>query len=390
MEQPDVLISHPYALLAVLMLVPVLFLKLEQWTGWKVFEYLPPIIWIFLFPIVLSGFRVIPTSSPTYDTFKAFGVPMFIILMLLDVDIRATMKVALRSIGVLVFGAVGVVVGGVVAFWILKSQLDPEAWRAFGALAGSWIGGTGNLAAVAEMVSTPPSMLGFVVVADIFIFMLYFPILFISKRWAIPFASFTGIKEKDAEQLEQAIDQLEEKTDRVHFRDVLTLFGIGFLLIWVVRGFSEHLPEVGEILVPKTWEFLILTTVALMLASTPLRKVPGTKAMSMALVYVYMSMMGAMADIHQAAEAPFFLIAGVICMITHVGFVVLGAKLFRVDVHLTAIASIACIGGAASSPVVAAYHRKELVPVAILLALFGYALGNYLGWLAAVLCRFIL
>jgi len=99
---------------------------------------------------------------------------------------------------------------------------------------------------------------------------------------------------------------------------------------------------------------------------------------------------GAMADIHQAAEAPFFLIAGVICMITHIGFVVLGAKLFRVDVHLTAIASIACIGGAASSPVVAAYHRKELVPVAILLALFGYALGNYLGWLAAVLCRLIL
>ena len=58
--------------------------------------------------------------------------------------------------------------------------------------------------------------------------------------------------------------------------------------------------------------------------------------------------------------------------------------------RLTAIASIASIGGAASSPVVAAYHRKDLVPVAILLALFGYALGNYLGWLAAVLCRLVL
>ena len=390
MEQPGILITHPYALLAVLMLVPVFFLKLEKWTGWKVFEFLPPIIWIFLFPIVLSGFKVIPTSSVTYDTFKSFGVPMFIILMLLDVDIRATMKVAFRSIGVLVIGALGVVTGGVLSFWLLKSHLDPEAWRAFGALAGSWIGGTGNLGAVAEMLDTPPSMLGMVVIADIFIFMIYFPLLFICKKWAKPFARFTRVREADAAELEQAIGNLEEKSDKVHFSDVLTLFGMGFLLIWIIRSLSASLPEVGEILTAKTWEYLILTTAALLLASTPLRKVPGTKAMSMALVYVYMSMMGAMADISQAATAPYFLLAGLICIVTHLIFVVMGARLFRLDVHLTAIASVASIGGAASSPVVAAYHRKELAAVAILLALFGYALGNYLGWLAAVLCRLVM
>ncbi len=93
MEDGGILVTHPYALLAILMLVPVLFLNLEKWTGWKIFEFLPPIVWIFLFPVILSGFKVIPTSSPTYTTFKTFGVPMFIILMLLDVDIRATLKV---------------------------------------------------------------------------------------------------------------------------------------------------------------------------------------------------------------------------------------------------------------------------------------------------------
>lgn len=389
MTEDDILITHPYALLAVMMLVPVLFLKLEQWSRWKLFDYLPPIIWIFLFPIALSGLKLIPTSSPTYDQFKSFGVPLFIILMLLDVDIRATMKVALRSIGVLCFGAFGVVIGGVVAFWLLSGQLASDDWRAFGALAGSWIGGTGNLAAVAEMVDTPPSKLGVVVIADTFIFILYFPILFGSKRWAERFAAFTGVRRKDSDRLEAAISEIEEKTDQVHFKDILTLLGAGFLLIWLVRSFSTLLPTIGVVLVPKTWEFLILTTVALLLATTPLRKVPGTKALSMALVYVYMSMMGAMADIHQAATAHYFLLAGVICIVFHVGFCVLGAKLFRVDVHLTAIASVACIGGAASSPIVAAYHRKELVPVSILLALMGYALGNYLGWLAAVLCKLV-
>lgn len=389
-NQHQVLITHPYALLAALMLIPVFFINLERWTKWKLFEYLPPVIWIFLFPILLSSLRVIPNSSPTYSTFKAFAVPMFIILMLLDVDLRSTMKVAFRSVGVLVMGAFGVVIGGMLAFYVLKGQLEPEAWRGFGALVGSWIGGTGNLAAVAEAVDTPPTMMGIVVIADTFIFILYFPLLFAAKKWAGPFARFTGVTEEDTRLLDEAVSQMEEKSSAVQFRDVLTLFGIGFLLIWIVSLIAGHLPVMQGVFSAKTWQILILTTAALVLASTPLRKIPGTRALSMALVYVYLCMIGAQADIREAASAPYFLLAGVLCIILHLGFCVLAARIFRIDVHLTAIASVAAIGGAASAPVVAAYHRKDLVPVSILLALIGYALGNYLGLLAAYGCRWML
>ena len=40
----------------------------------------------------------------------------------------------------------------------------------------------------------------------------------------------------------------------------------------------------------------------------------------------------------------------------------------------------------ASVPVAAGFHREELVPVSIMLALIGYGLGNYLGVAAAYLC----
>jgi uncharacterized membrane protein len=158
----------------------------------------------------------------------------------------------------------------------------------------------------------------------------------------------------------------------------------------VIGHISGYLPVKQGVFSEKTWQILILTTVALGLASTPLRKIPGTKALSMALVYVYLSMIGAQADIRQAADAPYFLIAGLLCIIFHLGLVLLSARIFRVDVHLAAVASVAAIGGAASAPVVAAYHRKELVPVSILLALVGYALGNYLGLIAAYGCRAML
>jgi uncharacterized membrane protein len=390
MEELNILITHPYALLAVMMLIPVLFLNLERWTNWKVFEYLPPVIWIFIVPIVLSSVRVIPTEAPTYDNFKAFAVPMFIILMLLDVDLRATMKVALRSMGVLVVGSFGVVIGGIVSFAMLKNQLDPEAWRGFGALAGSWIGGTGNLAAVAEAVDTPPTMMGLVVLADTFIFIIYFPLLFACKKWSKQFSRWTGVTKEESERLDRAVGALKTKSTDVKYIDVLTLFGIGFGLIWGVQWVSQFLPVVEGAFSAKTWQILILTTVALGLASTPLRKIPGTGALSMALVYTYLSMIGAQADIRDAASAPYFMLAGLICIILHLGLVVLASKLFRIDVHLAAIASVAAIGGAASAPVVAAYHKKELVPVSIILALGGYALGNYLGLLAAYGCRWIL
>jgi uncharacterized membrane protein len=63
----------------------------------------------------------------------------------------------------------------------------------------------------------------------------------------------------------------------------------------------------------------------------------------------------------------------------HGAFILVGAWLFRVDLHTVAIASAANIGGAASAPIVAAHHRETLVPASILMALIGYALGNYLA-----------
>ena len=70
--------------------------------------------------------------------------------------------------------------------------------------------------------------------------------------------------------------------------------------------------------------------------------------------------------------------------------IALAARVFRIDVSMAAVASVAAVGGAASAPVAAGFHREELVPVSIMLALIGYALGNFLGWGAGALCHALL
>jgi uncharacterized membrane protein len=110
----------------------------------------------------------------------------------------------------------------------------------------------------------------------------------------------------------------------------------------------------------------------------------------MALVYLFVANMGARANLQDiAGQAVWFLIGAYIWIFIHGGFILAAARIFKIDVHTTAIASAANIGGAASAPVVAAYHNEALVPVSVLMASIGYAIGNYAALLAAWLCHLV-
>jgi uncharacterized membrane protein len=387
--EPQALFQDLVGVMAVILAIPVFFLWLEKRVSWKIFDVLPPIIWIFLCPIALSNLGVIPRSSPIYDTFKDFAVPMFIVLMLLDIDIRASLRVSWRGLGVMVLGAFGIVLGAVVAFFLMRSDLPPDTALGFGALAGSWIGGTGNLAAVAESVKTPSEMVGMVVIVDNFVYLVYFPIILTCKRWASGFNRFSKVSQEQIDHVAQAAAAVEKKKHEVQFRDLLTLLGWAFLAILTANYLAGLLPEVGKVLTEKTWAMLLVTTFGVMLSSTPLKKVPGTEPLAMTFVYITMTMIGASADLRNLGGAWWFLVAGGVCILVHFAVVILAARLFRVDVSMAATASVAAVGGAASAPVAAGYHREELVPVSIMLALIGYALGNYLGVLTAELCSWL-
>jgi len=380
-------------ILAVITMIPVFYLWLEKKTSWKIFDFLPAIIWIFITPIFLSNLNVIPRETPVYDTFKSFAVPLFIVLMLLNIDIRESLKVAWRGVGVLVFGAFGIAIGAAVAFYLFKSGLPPNSWSGFGALAGSWIGGTGNLAAVAESLDTPSEMVGIVVLVDNFVYVFYFPIILTCKKWNPAFSRFTGAASDTrthSSEREEASSKAKKTVQPVHFSNILTLLGFGFSAILLSNFIASLLPSLEPVLTEKTWAMLLVTTIGIILSSTSLKSVPGSESVSMAFVYVYMTMIGASADLTQLAGAQWFLVAGFACIFFHFLFIALSARLFRVDISMAAVASAAAVGGAASAPVAAGYHSEQLVPVSIMLALIGYALGNYLGVGTAYLCYALL
>ena len=400
----QVLVQSPLGVMTVLCAVAAFYFYLERVTQWRVFNYFPPLLWIYATPVMFNNLpaalnylspevfdtlRLIPDSSPAYTGLRNYALPIFIVLMLMYVNVPAAIRVMGKGVLVMLMGTVGVVVGGVAAFWIVSPYLAPDAWGGYGALAGSWIGGTGNMAAAAEALSTSEDQFGLAVLADNLVYIVWMPLLLTSKSFADKFNQWARVPADRILMMERAASAEDQEQREIVFQDYIYLGIVALSVSWIGATVAESLPEVQPVLSTSTWKILIITTLALSLSVTPLRRIPGGQAVATAVIYVFVAAMGARASLAGFSQAPMFVAGAFIWVAIHGLFCLLGAYIFKVDVHSTAIASAANIGGAASAPVIAAYHKQSLVPVSILMALMGYALGNYLAILTGQLCYWV-
>ena len=387
------MIESPYGVMAVLAGTAAFFFWLEKATGWKLFKYMVPLIWIYATPMVLRNVGVLPPASPAYDVLRYWGLPIFIVWLLLSVDVGAAIRIMGRGIGVMLLGTVGIMLGAPIGYLVVHRWLDDTAWSGFGALAGSWIGGTGNLAAAGAALNTPPDQFGLAVLADTVIYIGWLPLLLGSKSFAEKFNRWTGVSKDRLAKMEAAAAAEHKEQKPPSTTDVLYLLAIGFGVTALAQWLAPQLPQIelgGEVVISTgTWVVLLVTTMGICLSFTPAKRISSSHNIAMGVVYVFVARMGAVGSLEGLTQAPAFLVGAAIWILVHGAFCLFGAWLLKVDVHSAAIASAANVGGAASAPVVAAHHRESLVPASILMALLGYAMGNYLAILTGHMCRMI-
>jgi uncharacterized membrane protein len=395
MNNPEALISSPIGVLAVLAAVAAFFFLLAQTSKAKLFDYVPPLLFIYVTPVFLNNFGVIPSKSVIYSGLSAVALPAFIVLMLIKVNVPAVVKVMGKGVLVMFMGTLGVMVGGVVSYLLVHQWLSDDAWRGFGSLAGSWIGGTANLLATSEMLEASESQVGLAVIADNAVYVVWLPILLMSRDFADRFNRWARVPADRLRSMDEAADLHVEKDSAPSMPQYLYLGATVLVVTWagtaVAPGISawiaSAIPAIEPVFSVTTTRILLVTTIALLLSTTPVSKLPNSTALGTALVYLFVAGMGARASVSGLAEAPAFVAGAFIWIFIHGLFCLAGAWIFRVDVHSVAIASAANIGAAASAPIVAAHHRPNLVPVSILMALLGYAMGNYLAPLTGQLAR---
>jgi uncharacterized membrane protein len=128
-----------------------------------------------------------------------------------------------------------------------------------------------------------------------------------------------------------------------------------------------------------SWTVLIATVSGLIVARTPLARISGPVPLASALLTVLVAVLASQSNFRGMAAAPLFILCAASAMLVHIGLLALAARLFRFDLYLCGISSLAQIGGVASAPILAATYSPILVPVAVLLAMLGLILGTVMG-----------
>ncbi|MCP4707615.1 MAG: DUF819 family protein, partial [Planctomycetes bacterium] len=323
---PETLITSPAGIVSVLVGICALFFFLEKQTGWKLFNFLPPLLWIYLTPVVLSNMHVIikgcpaiiSNVSPVYGWMKTMILPMFLIILMLEVDVVKTCRIMGKGIYVMLFGTVGVILGAPIAYFIVKGHLGPESWKAFATLSGSWIGGTGQMAAAAEAfeVSGDSPEFGLAVLGDNFVYIVWLPIMLGSKKIAGWFNKFAKVDPKRMDMLEKLSSEMTVDKGKVEMRHILYLLFLGLFFGWVATYITRTMPlpesgtTLGDIFSEGTVKILFITTFGLLLSFTPAKKIPGSHALAMAFVFIYVANMGAKTNMAGLADNALWFLLG--------------------------------------------------------------------------------
>jgi uncharacterized membrane protein len=153
----------------------------------------------------------------------------------------------------------------------------------------------------------------------------------------------------------------------------------------VAAAAAKSLPTSG-FFTTTSWTVLLATLVGLIVARTPLARIAGPAPIGSALLAVLVAVLASQSNFDGIAAAPLFVACGFATLLLHIGLLALAARVFKLEMSLCGIASLAQIGGVASAPILAATYSPVLVPIAVLLAMLGLILGTGVGlFMASVL-----
>lgn len=375
------------------------------WTS--LYKYVPALVLCYFLPALYNTFGLIDgAGSHLYPIASRYLLPATLVLLTLATDLPATLRLGPKALVMFGAGTLSVIVGGPVALLIWKAltpaSIDPDLWRGLTAIAGSWIGGAANQAAMKEVFQIQPNVFGVMVAVDVLFANLWLAVLLwmaakhrqLDRRMNADTRAISALGER-MEQLRLAHERIPSLPDLM----IMLALAFGatglshalatpFAAAFAGMEWAERLSLASEFF----WIVVLATTFGLLLSLTRARQLEGAGAsrLGSALLYVLIATVGMQMDLHSAFANPVLFGIGFTWIAFHALVMLVVARLIRAPTFFLAVGSQANIGGAASAPVVAAAFHPSLAPVGVLLAVLGYALGTYGGWVAGQLMRLVM
>jgi len=372
----------------------------------RFYKYIPALVLCYFVPALYNSSGLIDGEhSKLYFIASRYLLPATLVLLTLAIDLPATLRLGPKALAMFFAAALSVVIGGPVALLLWKyvapGSVDGDLWRGMTAIAGSWIGGAANQAAMKEVFHIDANVFGVMVAVDVLFAYLWMAVLL----WMA--ANHERI-DRSLHADTTAIAALSDKMERLRLQheripslaDLMFMLGLAFgatglshaLAAPLAKAFAgvewaERLSLASEFF----WVVVLATTFGLLLSFTRARQLEGAGASRLGTVFLYVliATVGMQMNLRAVLTAPVLFGIGLTWIAFHAIVMLVVARLIRAPTFFLAVGSQANIGGAASAPVVAAAFHPSLAPVGVLLAVLGYALGTYGGWLCGQLMRLV-
>ena len=93
------LINNSFGLLAVLMIIPAIIFVVDSHAKYgKIFKFVPPLVFAYFIPTILTAFEIIPSEAIVYKQIKTYVLPASLLLLTLAVDIKGIIKLGSKAL----------------------------------------------------------------------------------------------------------------------------------------------------------------------------------------------------------------------------------------------------------------------------------------------------
>ncbi|MBM7870283.1 putative membrane protein [Clostridium pascui] len=373
------MITKGFTYVAFLLFFASLLVLAEKKSKSKFFNYVPAIVLLYFTAMLLSTFGVWQNNKEITAVYKGLKdnlLPAMIFLMLLRCDLRKIFKLGPKMLIGFFSASISIMLGFVITYGLFKGFYEEDTWKAFAALCGSWLGGTGNMVAVQGALNVSDAKLGYTLLMDSINYSIWVMFLLWLVSFSPKFNKWTKSNTKLIDEIGEKLSKDSENMRKeIEFSDIIILLGLSLFVSAISQYIGGMLPQ-SVFFQGTTWTVLIATLIGVVCAMTPIAKIPGASHLSNLMLYTIVALIASRANFLELTQAPIYIISGFVILGIHAIVLTISAKIFKLDLFTCGVASLANIGGVASAPILAAAYSEALVPIGVLMALMGYIVGT--------------
>jgi uncharacterized membrane protein len=377
----------------------------------KFYRYVPIILLCYFIPSLYNTFGIVDAEqSRLYFVSSRYLLPATLVLLTLSIDLQGIIRLGPKALIMFATGTLSIVLGGPIAILVF-SFINPEVvggagpdavWRGLTTVAGSWIGGGANQAAMKEVFDVSDEVFSAMVAVDVLVANVWLAVLLFMAGESQKIDRRLGADTTALDDLKRRVSEFQDKYARIaSLQDIMIIAAVGFgvtglshvLADWLAPLIERSAPGLARLSLTSQffWLVVIATTGGLLLSFTKARELEGAGASKVAsvMLYILVASIGMGMDIGAVVERPGIFAVGALWLAIHATVLLAVGRAIKAPTFYLAVGSQANVGGAASAPVVASAFHPTLAPVGVLLAVLGYALGTYGAWLCGQLMRMV-